>query len=117
MERGAKLLFPKSLENSPKSVFNEHCSLSRSSVQVDLTSVAPEVTHELWKPIKGGQVKPRLIFAPCSFQEVCTIFAILHQFDFIKCSLGPSSLSPIHHSNWGEEQQGTEGGNHLSVCK
>ena len=45
--------------NSPKNVFNEHCSLSRSSVQVDLTSVAPEVTHELWKPIEGGQVKPR----------------------------------------------------------
>ena len=50
MERGAKLLFPKSLENSPKMC---------PSVQVDLTSVAPEVTHELWKPIEGGQVKPR----------------------------------------------------------
>ena len=25
-------------------------------MQVDLTSVAPEVTHDLWKPIEGGQV-------------------------------------------------------------
>ena len=30
---------------------------SPASVQVDLTSVAPEVTHELWRSIEGGQVK------------------------------------------------------------
>ena len=48
---------------------------SPASVQVDLTSVAPEVTHELWRSIENGEVKSSFISAN------------LHQVDFFKNSL------------------------------
>ena len=45
-------------------------------MQVDLTSVAPEVTHDLWKPIEGGQVGTRLLYLGDNFIGLGTFWHI-----------------------------------------
>ena len=86
-------------------------------MQVDLTSVAPEVTHDLWKPIEGGQVGIR-DFWYLGDNLTGTFWHIFWQIKGYDSSAhsGLSAPLPYRHSHQECEQCRNKRGDCLEIC-